>query len=56
MEILSRKSGPQGIAVEQLINCAAVKGLPKEVVLMTIRELVRDDDCYQPRKGYVKLL
>jgi hypothetical protein len=56
MEILRAESGPRGVPVQHVIDCAAVKGLAQEAVLAAIEELVRDDDCYQPQKGYVKLL
>jgi hypothetical protein len=56
MEILRAEGGSRGVAVQHVIDCAAIRGLAQEVVLAAIEELIRDDDCYQPQKGYIKLL
>jgi hypothetical protein len=56
MEILREESGPRGTAVQHVIECAAAQGFAQEAVLAAIGELIQDDDCYQPQKGYLKLL
>jgi hypothetical protein len=49
-------SGPRGIAVEDVISRAEQKGIGREAVLSALDSLVRDDECYQPQKGFVKPL
>lgn len=55
-ELVGTASGPQGIAVEEVIADLAGKGISKEAVLAALETLIVDDECYQPRKGYVRLL
>ena len=56
MEIIRGKSGPRGVAVQDVIDDAGAKGHSEVAVLAAIRTLVENDDCYQPQKGYVKPL
>jgi RPA family protein len=56
MEFLQAGSGPRGIAVDDIIQQAATCGVSQEVVLAAIESLIIDDECYQPQKGFVKLL
>ncbi|HNX18201.1 MAG TPA: hypothetical protein PKM50_07740 [Methanoregula sp.] len=56
MEIIKEKSGPRGIAVEEVQKIAGTKGYSGDAVISAIRTLVENDDCYQPQKGYVKPL
>ena len=56
MEILNMESGPRGVSVQHVIECAASQGIAQETVLAAIGELIQNDDCYQPQKGYIKLL
>lgn len=55
-ELVGNAPGPQGIAVEEVIAVLAGKGISKEAVLAALESLIIDDECYQPRKGYVRLL
>jgi len=55
-EMLTNAPGPQGIAVEDVMEVLATKGIRKEAVLAALESLIVDDECYQPRKGYVRLL
>ena len=55
-ELVGTAPGPQGIAVEEVITVLAGKGISKEAVLAALESLIVDDECYQPRKGYVRLL
>ncbi|AGB02395.1 hypothetical protein [Methanoregula formicica] len=55
-ELVGNAPGPQGIAVEEVIAVLAGKGISKEAVLASLESLIVDDECYQPRKGYVRLL
>ena len=56
MEIIRAKSGPRGVAVQDVIDDAGGRGFTQEAVLAAIGTLVANDDCYQPQKGYVKPL
>ena len=56
MDLITAESGPRGIAVEEIINRAAILGVMQDAVLATIESLVIDDECYQPQKGFIKLL
>ena len=56
MEFMQAGSGPRGTAVDDIIQQAATCGVSQEVVLAAIESLIIDDECYQPQKGFVKLL
>ncbi|HEX3001650.1 MAG TPA: hypothetical protein VHN82_04690 [Methanoregula sp.] len=56
MELIRDTTGPRGISVEVIIDTLAPRGIQKEAVLAALETLILDDDCYQPQKGYVKLL
>lgn len=56
MEIVKGKSGPRGVSVEEVVAAAGAKGCTQDAVIVAIRTLVENDDCYQPQKGYVKPL
>ncbi|HUT38506.1 MAG TPA: hypothetical protein VMW77_04290 [Methanoregula sp.] len=56
MEFITAESGPRGIAIEEILNQAAIRGVMQEAVLAAIESLIIDDQCYQPRKGFVKPL
>lgn len=55
-ELIKKAPGPQGIAVEEVIEALAGKGFRKEDVLGALESLIVEDECYQPRKGFVRLL
>ena len=56
IELMENAEGPRGIAVEDIIDKMALRGILKEDVLAALESLIHDDECYQPQKGYVKLL
>lgn len=56
MEIIKSTSSPRGIAVEEVIRIAGEKGISPSDVLAAIESLIVEDECYQPQKGFVKLL
>jgi len=56
LELIKIHSGPKGISIPELITLAAGKGVREDTVVSTVRQLVEDDDCYQPAAGAVKLL
>jgi len=55
-ELIKKAPGPHGIAVEEVISALAVNGIRNEDVLGALESLIVDDECYQPRKGFVRLL
>lgn len=56
MEYIRRTSGPGGVAVEEILNMAQQMAVSREAVLAALESLIVEDECYQPRKGYVKPL
>jgi hypothetical protein len=56
MAYIRTASGPRGVTVEEIIEMAAMRALSRDAVLATIESLIVEDECYQPQKGYVKLL
>lgn len=56
IDLMKDRAGPRGIAVEEIMETLAVRGIRKEEVLAALESLIVDDECYQPQKGYVKLL
>ncbi|MFA4823916.1 MAG: hypothetical protein WC593_02030 [Methanoregula sp.] len=56
MEILKNTSSPRGIAVDVVISQAGDRGIAQTEVLLAIESLIVEDECYQPQKGFVKLL
>jgi hypothetical protein len=56
LDLITAESGTQGSAIEEIIAMAAMQGVLQETVLAAIESLITDDECYQPRKGFVKLL
>lgn len=55
-DLIALAAGPRGIAVEEVVVTLGQQGIPKEVVLAALESLVLDDECYQPQKGYLRLL
>jgi DNA replicative helicase MCM subunit Mcm2 (Cdc46/Mcm family) len=56
LDLITSDNGPLGSAIEDIIAMAATRGVPQEAVLAAIESLITDDECYQPRKGFIKLL
>ena len=56
MEILRAENRPRGIAVEEVLKQAEARGVSSDLALAAIRALIEDDECYQPQKGYIRLL
>jgi uncharacterized protein len=56
MEYIRTATGPRGVAVENILEMARQRAVPPELVLAAIESLIVDDECYQPRKGFVKPL
>jgi RPA family protein len=56
MEFIRTTHNPRGVAVEEIIEMAQLKAISKETVLAAIEALIVEDECYQPQKGFLKLL
>jgi RPA family protein len=56
LELIKSNSGPKGINISELLVLAAGKGIREDQVIHTVRQLVEEDECYQPAAGAVKLL
>jgi RPA family protein len=56
LELIKIHSGPKGVSISELLPLAAGKGIRGDQVVTAIRQLVEDDECYQPAAGSVKLL
>ena len=56
LELIKANSGPKGVSISELLLLAAGKGIREDQVILTVRQLVEEDECYQPAAGAVKLL
>ena len=56
LEYIRAMAGPRGVAVDDIIGMARTKGVTQESVLTVLESLIVDDECYQPQKGFVRLL
>ena len=54
--IIRDLQGPRGIAVEEVIAQAGIRGIMPDTAKKTIEDLIREDECYQPQKGSLRLL
>lgn len=46
----------KGVALTELIAAAAVQGIEGGAVTRVVEDLIREDECYQPSKGVIRLL
>jgi RPA family protein len=56
MEFIRGASGPRGVAVEEILEMARTRAISREAALAAVEKLIVDDECFQPRKGFVKPL
>jgi hypothetical protein len=56
LAIIKEHQGPRGIAVEEVVAFAGLQGVPADTATEVIRDLILQDECYQPQKGIIKLL
>jgi RPA family protein len=56
LECIRQASGPRGISVDEILDMAGLRGVSRETALAAIESLIVDDECYQPQKGFLKLL
>ena len=56
LDLITTHSGPKGIQISELLPLAAIRGIREDQVISTVRQLVEEDECYQPAAGAIKLL
>jgi uncharacterized protein len=56
MEYIRTKSGPGGVAVDEILEMVRLQGISPEAALAAVESLIVEDECYQPLKGFVKPL
>lgn len=56
LDLLKANGGPRGMAVDEIINTLAAQGVFQDAVLTAVEALIVEDECYQPQKGFVRLL
>jgi uncharacterized protein len=56
LDLIRTGSGLKGIALTDLIPLAMKMGIRDDQVLAVVRQLVLEEECYQPAAGIVKLL
>ena len=56
ISIIREYAGPRGIHVDDIFKYTRRAALPDDIVKETMRNLVAEDEIYQPSPGYVKLL
>ena len=56
IDLLKAHGGPRGMAVEEIIDTLAAVGIFQDAVLAAVEALIVEDECYQPQKGFVRLL
>jgi uncharacterized protein len=56
IDLLKLHPGPRGMAVQEIIDTLAENGVFQDMVLTAIEALIVEDECYQPQKGYIRLL
>ncbi|WP_321508619.1 hypothetical protein [uncultured Methanoregula sp.] len=54
--LIRESRSPRGIAVQEIVDRITKDGISQENVLSAIESLIVDDECYQPQKGFVRLL
>lgn len=56
IDLLKSRPGPRGVAVQEIIDALAAGGVFQDAVLPAIEALIVEDECYQPQKGFIRLL
>jgi hypothetical protein len=56
IELLKARPGPRGVSVQEIIELLGTRGVFQDVVLKAVEALIVDDECYQPQKGFIRLL
>jgi hypothetical protein len=56
LAIIREHQGASGISVQDVIEHAALQGVSADTATGVIKDLISQDECYQPQKGVLKLL
>ncbi|QXO95327.1 hypothetical protein KSK55_02670 [Methanospirillum purgamenti] len=56
LSIITEYSGPKGIQIEDIFKYAKRAAFSEEIVKTTIKQLIEEDEVYQPAAGFIKLL
>lgn len=56
LEVIRANSGPKGISLRDLAPIASVKGIDEAEMTRLVRQLLEEDECYQPSAGVIRLL
>jgi RPA family protein len=56
LSLIRTHGGPRGIAVADLLPLAAREGISEAETLRAVRQLIEEDELYQPSAGMVKVL
>jgi len=56
LAIIREHQGASGISVQDVIEDAALQGVSADTATGVIKDLISQDECYQPQKGVLKLL
>jgi RPA family protein len=56
LELIRANSGEKGIPVCDLASLASAKGIGETELIRLVRQLLEEDECYQPSAGVIRLL
>jgi hypothetical protein len=56
LEVIRANSGPKGISLRDLAPIANAKGIDEAEMTRLVRQLLEEDECYQPSAGVIRLL
>jgi len=56
LDLITASKSPRGIAVQEIVEIIIKEGISQGCVLSAIETLIVEDECYQPQKGFVRLL
>jgi RPA family protein len=56
LAIIKEHQGISGISAQDVIAHAALQGVSADTATEVIKDLISQDECYQPQKGILKLL
>jgi RPA family protein len=56
LTIIREHQGASGINVQDVIDYSALQGVSADTAAGVIKDLISQDECYQPQKGVLKLL
>jgi len=56
LDLLATSKDPRGVAVQDILDTLAGKGILQQDILSAIESLIVEDECYQPQKGFIRRL